>query len=51
MVKKIIVRIRDKHEITLPKKVREKLDWNKHDYLIIIENNGKDTVTLKKIEL
>ena len=49
--KKTIVRIRDKHEITIPKKIREQLKWTKNDYLIAIQNKEKGTVTFKKVEL
>ncbi|GAG52512.1 unnamed protein product, partial [marine sediment metagenome] len=52
MNKKTIVRIRDKHEITLPKKIREQLNWTKNDYLmVIIQNKEKDTAILKKVKL
>jgi len=49
--KKAIVRIRDKHEITLPKEIREQLNWKSSDYLSAKCNREDNTVVLKKIEL
>ena len=50
-LKKVIVRIRDKNEITLPKEIRDKLGWGTNDYLIAVHNKEENAVLLRKIEL
>jgi len=49
MRKKILAKIRDKGEITIPKEIREKLGWSPEDYLKVVENDD-GSVCLRKLD-
>lgn len=50
MKKKVITRVRERGEITLPKEIRDKMEWKPDDYLVVKINND-NTIILKKIDL
>ena len=50
MEKKVIARVRDKGEITIPSEIRKEMGIKNKDYLVVKVNND-GSFTLKKIEI